>query len=261
MRLVQHPGTNLPLIEHPAQRAGAKLLRGDEEDARIAQPDPVQRVRAFRHRQQPVDGYAAADPAHFHPSHLVRHERDQGRDHHRQRAGLVVTRERRDLVAERLARAGGQNAQHMLARHRCLDDGLLHWTPVVVRWFGSKLVETEPALQLLAGIVPLAAPGAPGIGTGEVPESAHEVSGLRELMAHPGRHDRVAAGHREPRQRIGQRPAALLRLRQYLPAVGRAGRTLQAPPDRRQSRSLRRAGRLAELAEEYVQSAVRALGL
>ena len=30
---------------------------------------------------------------------------------------------------------------------------------------------------------------------------------LRELMAHPGRHDRVAAGHRQPGQRVGQRPA------------------------------------------------------
>ena len=36
VRLVQHPGANFPLIEHPAQRAGAKLLRGDKEDARIA---------------------------------------------------------------------------------------------------------------------------------------------------------------------------------------------------------------------------------
>ena len=149
----------------------------------------------------------------------------------------------------------------MLAGHRRLDDGLLHWTPVVVCWFGSKLVETEPALQLLAGIVPLAAPGAPGIGTCEVPESAHEVPGLRELMAHPGRHDRVAAGHREPRQRIGQRPAALLQLRQYLPAVGRASRALQAPADHCQRLSLRRTGRLSEFPEEFVQSAVRAVGL
>ena len=95
---------------------------------------------------------------------------------------------------------------------------LLHWVSVVVRWFGSKRVETEPALQLLAGLVPLAAPGALGIGTCEVSESAHKLPGLRELMAHPERHDRVATGHRQRCQRIGQRPTALPRLSQYLSA-------------------------------------------
>ena len=107
----------------------------------------------------------------------------------------------------------------------------------------------------------LATPGAPGIGTGEVPEAAHEVSGLRKLMAHPGRHDRIAAHHREPRQRIGQRPAALPRLRQYLPAVTRTGRAFQAPADRCQRLSLRRTGRSADLPEEFVESAVSTLGL
>ena len=54
---------------------------------------------------------------------------------------------------------------------------LLHFNPFL----------SDNTLQLLAGLVPLAAPGAPEIGTGEGPEAAPEMPGLRELIAHPGR--------------------------------------------------------------------------
>ena len=100
VRLVQHPAADLALVEHPAQGTGAKLLRRDDQNARISQPDPVQRVGAFGHRQQPVNRHAGADPVRLQPRHLIRHQRDQGRDHHRQRASLVVARQGRDLIAE-----------------------------------------------------------------------------------------------------------------------------------------------------------------
>ena len=261
MRLVQHPGADLALVQHPAHRAGAKLLGRDEQDARFAQPYPVQRIGPLGHRQQPVDGHAAADPVRLQPRHLVRHERDQRRDHHRQRPHLVVARERRDLVAERLAGAGGKNPQHVPPRHRRLDDGLLQGMSAVVRRLGTKSIETEPAFKLLAGVVPFPAPAADGIGTGRVPQTANQPPGFRELMTHPGRHHRVAAGHRQPCQRIGKRPAAFLRPRQYLSAVRRAGRTFKAAADRRQSFSSGRTGRLADLPEELVKSAVHAPGV
>ena len=50
----------------------------------------------------------------FQPRHLIRHERDQRRNYHRESTGLVVAGQGRDLVAERLAGAGGQNAQDVL---------------------------------------------------------------------------------------------------------------------------------------------------
>ena len=222
VRLVQHPAADLALVERPAQGAAAELLRRDQEDARTPEPDPVQCLSPLGHGEHPVDGYAALDPPRLQPRHLVRHERDQGRDHHRQGAGLLVAGDRRDLVAERLARAGGQDAERVLARHRRLDDGLLQGTPVVMRWFGAKVVEAEPVLHLLAGVVPLPAPAAGGVGASRVPEPAHELPGLWELMAHPGRHDRVAAGDREPGQRVGQRPSGRRGFRDGLASVGRA---------------------------------------
>ena len=114
VRLVQHPGADLTLVQHPPQGARAQLLRRDQQDAGVSQPDPLQGVAPLRHRQQPVDGHAAADAALLQPGHLVRHQRDQGRYHDRQRTGLVVARQRGDLVAERLPRPGGQDAQNML---------------------------------------------------------------------------------------------------------------------------------------------------
>ena len=56
-----------------------------------------------------------------------------------------------------------------------------------------------------------AAPCAAGIGAGTVPQAAHQGAGFRELVANPRRHDRIAPGHRQPRQRVGQRPATVCR--------------------------------------------------
>ena len=170
----------------------------------VSQANPVQRVGALGHRQQPVDRHAAADPAFLQPGHLIRHQRDQGRDDDRQRTGLVVARQRRDLVAERLPRTRGKNPEHVPPSHRLLNDGALHRPSVVRRRFGTKTAEAEPALQFLSGVMPLPAPAAGRIAASRVSKAVHQPSGLRELMADPGRHHRVAAGHGEPRQGVGQ---------------------------------------------------------
>ena len=164
---------------------------------------------------------------HLQPRHLIRHQRDQGRDHHRQRTRLVVARQGRDLIAERFTRARGQNTEHVLSRHRRLDDGLLHGAPVSSWRFRPEISEAEPAGELLAGIVVVPAPAAGGIGAGGIPEPANQPPRLGELIAHPGRHDRVAAGHRQPSQRVGQRPAGIRRLTHSLAGVSGAGGALQ----------------------------------
>ena len=111
---VQYPGADLALAQGAAQRGRPELLGRYEQDPCIPQPHPVQRVGALGHGQQPVDRDATTDAVRLQPRHLIRHQRHQRRDHHCQRAGLVVARQRRNLVAERLARTRGQDPEHVL---------------------------------------------------------------------------------------------------------------------------------------------------
>ena len=259
--LVQHPAADLSLIEHPAQGTGAELLRRNDEDTCIPQANPVQGLGPFGHGQQPVDGHAGADSTRLQSRHLVGHQRDQGRDHHRQGAGVVMAGQGRDLVADGLAGAGRQNAQHVLARHRLLHDGLLQGAPVFVRRFGPKVIEAEPALQRLAGVVPFPAPVASGIGAGGVPEPAHQAACFGELMAHPGRHHRVTSRNRQPCQRVGQSPSVFSRPAQDLPPLSHAGCAQKSPGNSRPGLAVRRSSRIAELREEIVQTAVQDAGL
>ena len=225
--LVQHPGADLALIQHLPEGAVAELLRRDEHQACITEPDAVQRSSPFGQGQQPVDGYARADPARLQSRHLIRHERDQGRDHHRQGAGLVMTGQRRNLVAERLAGPGRQDPEDMFPGHRRLDDRLLHRAAIGAGRLRAEVGEPEPAGKFLGGVVSFPAPAADWIGAGGVPQLANEPPRHRELVAYPGRHDRVSPGDRQPRQDIGQRPAETSRVRHDLADAGQAGVALQ----------------------------------
>ena len=147
----------------------------------------------------------------------------------------------------------------LLSCHCHLDDGPLHGAPVVARGFRAKIAEAEPARELLPRIVAFAAPAAGGIGAGGVPEPAHQAARFRELVAHPGRHDRIAARYRQPCQRIGQRPAGGRRLRRDLAAVSGAGDACQSLADRGAGHGVRGAARAAKLREEIVEGAVVAL--
>ena len=223
VRLVQHPGADLTLGQDAAHGDAAKLLRRDDEDAGVSQAHSVRSVGPLRHGQKPVDGDAGTDAPRLEPRHLVGHEGDQRRNHYRQRACLVVAGQGRYLIAERLAGAGGQDCQHVLPRHRRLDDGLLHRLPGVVQRLRPEVGEPEPVMELLAGVVPFPAPAAGGIGAGGVAQPADQPPRIGELMPHPGRHDRIAPGHRQPRQRIGQRPAVPDCIRHDLTGVRLAG--------------------------------------
>ena len=107
VRLVEHPSADLPLGEGLAHGDAAKLLRGDDENAGVAQAYPIQRLLAFRHGQQAVDGDGATDAVPFQAGHLIRHERHQRGDHHRQRPGFVVAGQGGNLVAQGLAGSRG----------------------------------------------------------------------------------------------------------------------------------------------------------
>ena len=52
----------------------------------------------------------------------------------------------------------------------------------------------------------LAAPGAAGVGAGGAAQALQQATRLRELVPDPRRQDRVAAGHGEPGEDVGQRP-------------------------------------------------------
>ena len=153
----------------------------------------------------------------------------------------------------------GQDAEHLLACHRRLHDGLLQGAAVGVRRLRAEIVEAEPAPHLLAGVVPLPAPAAGGIGAVRVPQPMHEAPGLGKLVAHPGRHDRIAAGDRQPGQRVGQRPAKVPGFRHGLAAVGCAGCALQPLADRRMELGLHGPGRAAKRREEVIEGAVHAI--
>ena len=233
MRLIQHPGADLALLQGAAHGQAAELLRRDDENARIAQTHPVQRILALGHGQQSVDGHAGADAPPFEARHLIRHERHQGRDHHGQGAGLVVAGQGRDLVAQRLAGARGQDAEHALPGHRRLDDGALHGPAVAVLRLRAEVAEAEPARELLARVVPLPAPGARGIVAGGIPQPAHQHAGFRKLVPHPGRHHRIAPGHRQPGQGVSERPAMPRRIAQDGAAMARTGRPREPLGNRR----------------------------
>ena len=104
------------------------------------------------------------------PRHLIRHERDQGRNHHGECAGFVVAGQGRNLVAERLASAGGQNCQNVLPGHCRLNDGLLHRLLfVLVLRLRPEVVKAEPPFELLVRVVSLLAPIAVRLAAGPIP--------------------------------------------------------------------------------------------
>ena len=207
MRLVQHPGADFPLAQGLAQAVAAQLLGRDDQDGHIPQPDALEHIGALGHGQQAVQRGAAADAARLEIGHLIGHERHQGRDDDRQRAGPVIAGQRRDLVADRFARPGRQDAQHVLAPHRRRDDGFLQRSTVRGRRLGAELLEAEPARELVPGVVPCPAPRAIGRAAGRIAQLPDQPPGTRKPMPYPRRHDGIAACHGEPGQRIGEVPA------------------------------------------------------
>ena len=207
MRLVQHPKANLALVQHRSDRRRAQLFGRDQQHRCIAHPHLFQRIVAFGQRQHAVHRDRAGNPRPRQPLHLIGHQRHQRRDHHRQRPGRLEPRQRRDLVADRFAGAGGQDAQHGFARHRLGHNALLQGAADVIDGLRAEGRKAEPAFQCCVGVVLLNAPAASRIAAIGVAQMPHDAPRLRKLHPHPGRHDGLPARHRNPRQRVGHRPA------------------------------------------------------
>ena len=254
MRLVQHPSADLPLRERLAHRDVAQLFRSDDENTGVAQAHTLQRLPAFGQRKQTVDGEGATDAVPLQADHLIRHQRHQGGDHYREGTGLVVAGERGNLVAEGFAGTRGQDAEHRNAGHRRFHDGLLHGPAFAVLGHRAEVLEAEPALQLLAGILPLSAPFAGGIRAGRISQLAHQLAGMRKLMPYPRRHHRTAAGDGQPSQCVGQRPAMPLRLPKNILALLAAGGLCKPLADSRVRLGSGRSRGLAKGGEEGVKA-------
>ena len=151
VRFVENPGADFALRQHLAHAAIAQLFRGDEQDADVAQPHAFEHVGTLGHRQQPVDRRATVDAAFVQALDLILHQRHQRRNDDRQGAGTDKARQGGNLVAQRLAGAGRQNAEAVIAAHRALDDDLLQWQPgfFIDRLGTERVGLAEPLFQLL----------------------------------------------------------------------------------------------------------------
>ena len=254
MSFIEHPGADLTLLQCSAHGHTAQLLRGDQQDGNVAQPHPLERLGPLGHRQEPVDRDTRGDPEPLKSGHLIGHEGYEGRYHHRQGARLVVAGQRGDLVAQRLAGARRQDPQHVAALHRRFDDDLLQGVSVIVGGFGPEAVEAEEALEFPGGIVALPAPRAAQVGASVVAQAADQPPRLGELVPHPRRHHRVAPRHRQPRQRIGERPAALGGAGDEVACLGVAGDVHQAGADGVARLGEGRPGRAAQGLEDQVEA-------
>ena len=77
MCFVEDPGTDFALFQYIAHCPVAQLLRSDQKNADVAQPDAFQGLAALGHGQQAVDGRHAMVPLVFQPFDLVFHQGDQ----------------------------------------------------------------------------------------------------------------------------------------------------------------------------------------
>ena len=77
---------------------------------------------------------------------------------------------------------------------------------------------------------------------------------LRELMAHPGRHHGIAAGHRQPRQSVGQLPGMLFHVFHRGCGLRPARRSGEKPFNGPKGLGVGRPGRTAHVREEVVEA-------
>ena len=117
MRLVDHEQPHAHLAHAVEEARGREALGRHVEQPQLAggrAPEHLRvgaRVLLRVHERHPV-----AEPARGERLDLVLHQRDERRDDHRQ----VVAQQRRKLIAERLARAGGHDDQHVAVGQRGL---------------------------------------------------------------------------------------------------------------------------------------------
>ena len=112
----RQPGAGLHLVEQPQAALAQQTLGRDVHQIEFAGAHPALDCGCFGAAQRAVEeGGAHAQLAER--SHLVLHQRDQRRDHH----AHAGEQQRRDLVSQRLAAAGGHQHQRIAAADHVLD--------------------------------------------------------------------------------------------------------------------------------------------
>ncbi len=133
MRLVDDHAAHTQLGEPVHESWPPKSLGREEKQAVVARDgftEPLDLLGAFHRGVDERRGDAALGEA----VDLVLHQRDEGRDHHRQAASY----DGRDPVADALSRAGGRDREYVAAREHGLYDLCLT---------GSEFVEAEDLAQ------------------------------------------------------------------------------------------------------------------
>ena len=118
MRLVDRDQRQRDARDQAAEALARRTLRRDVEEVEIAGAQALDRLGAVVVGRGQGRG---ADPERLGGADLVVHQRDQRRDDERG----SFPRQRRHLVAERLARPGRHHRQRVLARHDAVDHLLL----------------------------------------------------------------------------------------------------------------------------------------
>ena len=114
MRLVDRDQGQRHLRDQAAEALAGGALGRDVEKVELAALEPVDRLGAIIVGRGQSGG---ADAEFRGGADLVVHQRDQGRDDQ----GRPLARQRRHLVAERLARSGRHHRQRMAAGHDAID--------------------------------------------------------------------------------------------------------------------------------------------
>ena len=179
----------------------AKLLGRNKHDGGVSKPDFLKRCRSFRHGDQAVDRGCGGEACLLHPGDLIRHQRDERREHDGKGAGVVMAYKCRKLIAQRLAGARGKDAQQVLAGKVAGCDQTLKAFAVRPLRPCLELVEAEVALQCLSGVKVPRAPGAVRFAAMRHSKSVCQQT-WPKLVFDVGRNDRVAACLRKPGQKI-----------------------------------------------------------
>ena len=205
--LVQHPGADPRAGPEPAGEKGARSCSGEMRSI-PASPSRTRSRASARSgiESSPVTATQTADPVRLQPRHLVRHQCHQRRDHHRQRTrscGSATAPGSGSRATspcpwgESRARAVPPIAASTMVR--CIG------RPSASSGSGRKSSNPNQRLSSLRGS--WCSRHQPHAGSVQAVsrQLADQSSRLRELVAHPGRHHRVAP--RPPTARPGRRPA------------------------------------------------------
>ena len=210
VRLVDGEQRDPAALEQPQRRLGAQPLRCHVQQVKLTGDKGVLDQAAGADVLGGIEE-AGPDTESAQRVHLILHERDQGRDHH---PGPVPD-QGRDLVAQRLAAAGGHQHQRVLAADQVIDDLLLAATEGVV---------AENPAQHLRGV----AQTGTGAGGGHLSHSTRIPGRDEGRCACPAGSPQVAAGeHVDERHERNQHEQGPGQLR----ALGNVGTGQQVDPD------------------------------